>query len=131
MRRPNHESLKNLPEDIYKKLPKKSLHIKTLRYLLNNHPKYLINILNDINTDSYDKIIILELLEESEGEDFILEALFQYSKDSLPAVREAAIYSMYNFPTENVVKNLEEIEVLDYNDEIRGLARCYINEILV
>ena len=129
--KPKHESLRKLSLAVYKKLPGKSLHPKTLEFLVLNHPKNLVGILDSEYTGFTDKCIVLDILSKSKGQKFVLEALYRYSYHEMPSIRESAIYSLAFFPTNKVVKRLEELEITESNQVIRDCVRSYLHEIFV
>jgi hypothetical protein len=129
--KPKHKALKLLPIEIYKKLPKKDLNDKTISFLVNNYPDSLLLLLESSNVDSYYKFQILEALSFAKEDSIIIDYLVKYSDDCLPALREAALYSLYNFNSSKALHRIEEIEIIDYNDTIREIAKSYLDEIFV
>lgn len=127
--KPKHLSLREIPLKVYKELPKKSLCWETLLFLSKKHPLHLITILESDNTCLTDKCLIIEALSFSKGQDSVLKALIKYSKNGAPAVREAAVYCMSFFPSDNVLLRLEEMEIVDDNEIIKSFAGFYLQEI--
>jgi len=127
--RPKHESLREIPLEIYRKLPKKNLCNKTLKFLLYNHPESLVKILDSKHTSFDDKYLILELMSYSNDNDIVIEAILRYSKSEIPALREAALFSASYFPNDDVVDRLEEAEITEENEIIRESVRSYLQEI--
>ena len=129
--KPKHESLRELPNNVYKKLPLKVLNKKTLFYLQRNFPEQLLTILNSKHTDYFDKCIVLEVMSRCVESEVIIDSLIAYSKHELPAIREAAVYSLSFFPTFQVIEILDEIEKIEYNEVIRDCAKLYLDEIFI
>jgi len=129
--KPKHEALKEISLEIYKKLPKKNLCDKTIKFLLHNYPKSLVKILDSKQTSFYDKYMIIELMSFSKENDIIIDALLSYSKSYIPALREVSLFSASYFPVDKVIERLEEVEILEENLIIRDSVKLYLQEIFV
>ena len=127
--RPKHESLREIPLEVYKQLPLKSLCKNTVKFLAKSYPEHLVTILESDNTSYDDKFIILEFMSYSSCESCVIDSLLKYSNSDLPALREAAVFSISFFPNDDVVNRLEEMEIMEENLIIKNSIKHYLQEI--
>lgn len=130
MKKPKHKSLEILPDDVYKRIPVKDIVSKTLEWLAIYSPKSLCELLKTNYLSIEDIILIIEAISYTDEDlDCLYDTLFKHSKNAIPAIREAAIFSMFFFPRDETFIRFEEIIKTDDNKDIVDITSGYLDEL--